>query len=265
VTAQRETEEALRQARDELARVNAELEQKVQQRTARLRETVAELEGFSYSITHDMRAPLRAMNGYAEMLEAEFGRIPSTDALEYLRRIKVAANRMDQLIQDSLNYSKLVREHLPLGPVDLGNLLRGMVETYPNLQPPEVEISVQFTELFVLGNESALTQVLFKFAWKRRQVCGVGQEAQGESMGRTRHRLGNRSRRRTQRPTWKAGRPKVGQDLGGRQWNRNSPRGPGSNLRNVPTTASGGRLCRHRYWPGVGPKGRSAHGRPCRR
>jgi len=187
VTAQREIEQALREARDDLARANADLDQKVQERTARLRETVAELEGFSYSITHDMRGPLRAMNAYAQVLETEFrtilsahrlrgGAIPEVvpvrkdlgeqsrggaspeGPLEYLRRIKVAAHRMDQLIQDSLNYSKLVREHLPLAPVDLGDLLRGMIETYPNLQPPEVEISVEFTELFVLGNESALTQ-----------------------------------------------------------------------------------------------------------
>jgi PAS domain S-box-containing protein len=136
-----------------------DLEQQVQERTARLRETVAELEGFSYSLVHDMRAPLRAMLTYASVLELEAGpRLQPGDA-ELLRRIKVAAQRMDALIIDSLNYSRILREELPLGPVNLGALLRGMVETYPNLQPPGAEISLEVGDLVVHSNESALTQV----------------------------------------------------------------------------------------------------------
>ena len=66
---------------------------------------------------------------------------------------------MDQLITDALNYSKVAREELPLGPVDLGELLRGIVDTYLNLQPPAAEIHLDLGGLLVLGNESALTQV----------------------------------------------------------------------------------------------------------
>ncbi|HYG35432.1 MAG TPA: PAS domain S-box protein, partial [Clostridia bacterium] len=159
ITNRKLAEEELLRAKDVLSRVNADLELKVEQRTAKLRESIAELEGFSYSLVHDLRAPLRAMQTYATVLEEEAGTHLQPDSSEYLRRIKVAANRMDQLITDSLNYSKVVREELPLGPVNVGRLLRGLVETYPNLQLPGAEVTVEINNLLVLGNEAALTQV----------------------------------------------------------------------------------------------------------
>jgi signal transduction histidine kinase len=66
---------------------------------------------------------------------------------------------MDHLITDSLNYSKILRQDLPLGPIDLGPLLRGMVETYPNLHPPLADVLIEFDRLLVHGNEAALIQI----------------------------------------------------------------------------------------------------------
>jgi signal transduction histidine kinase len=62
------------------------------------------------------------------------------------------------LITDALNYNELVREKSPIGAVDLGGLLHGMVASYPNLQPPTAEITLDFAELTVLGNQALLTQ-----------------------------------------------------------------------------------------------------------
>lgn len=148
---QKRIETALAEARDQL-------EEKVQQRTARLRDLLDELEHFSYSITHDMRAPLRTMHGFITLMEADPKNTLSPQSQDFLQRIKVAAHRMDQLIVDSLNYSKIVREELPIYPVDVLQLLRGIVQTYPNLQPPHADITFEGEFPAVLGNEAGLTQ-----------------------------------------------------------------------------------------------------------
>ena len=145
-------------AREALARSREDLERLVRKRTASLREAIADLEQFSYSITHDMRGPLRAMQSFALLLERESADRLAPRSLDFLHRITTASERLDRLIQDSLNYSKIAREKLPMHPVDLAPLLRGIVESYPNLQPPNVDLEIAFTRLIVHGNESALTQ-----------------------------------------------------------------------------------------------------------
>lgn len=144
--------------RNELQRTNGQLDATVAARTAELRELVQDLEHFSYTITHDMRAPLRAMHGFAAMLAEECSGRLSADGKEYLRRIGTAAARMDRLITDALSYSGTVRQEFALEPMDLAPLLRGILDSYPNLQPPlaRVEMAGDFPR--VLGNEAALTQ-----------------------------------------------------------------------------------------------------------
>jgi PAS domain S-box-containing protein len=143
---------------DDQKRNQEALEQKVTERTAKLQELVDELEHFSHAIVHDMRAPLRSMQSFAELIEEEAAACLPPQSLDYLRRIRVASERMDRLIQDSLNYSRAVRESLPLAPVNLGELLRGLFETYPNLQEQASEIHLERPLPGVLGNEAALTQ-----------------------------------------------------------------------------------------------------------
>lgn len=149
----------LRHAKESLGRANEDLEEKVSKRTAELEATVAELEGFSYSLVHDMRAPLRAMLGYSSILEMDAGPRLRAEEVDLLRKIAQAATRMDQLVTDSLNFSKILRADLPLGTVNLGALIRGMVEAYPNLQRPQAEVSVELDNLLVHGNEAALLQI----------------------------------------------------------------------------------------------------------
>jgi signal transduction histidine kinase len=148
----------LRRLQDELERSNLRLEEIVQERTAKLQELVGELEHFSYSITHDMRAPLRAMQGFAEMLAEECGQSLQGESAEYLRRIQTAAHRMDRLITDCLSYSRAVQESLRLAPVDPAQLLRDIVASYPHLQPPLAEVTIEPNLPPVLANEAGLTQ-----------------------------------------------------------------------------------------------------------
>jgi signal transduction histidine kinase len=141
-----------------LTKANASLERLVRERTAKLQEMVDELEHFSYTITHDMRAPLRAMQGFAGVMEELSADSMTAEKKECLYHITSSAARMDRLITDALSYSKTVSQELPLAQVDPGALLRGMIHSYPDFQPPKARIHI-FGELPpVLGNEAGLTQ-----------------------------------------------------------------------------------------------------------
>ncbi|MDF3057136.1 MAG: hypothetical protein K0R17_1351 [Rariglobus sp.] len=142
----------------ELQRANNDLDRLVRERTAELQELVNELEHFSYTITHDLRAPLRAMHGFAGLLAEECMTVLNDQSREYLRRITTAAGRMDRLIIDALSYSKIVRNEMPMEPVDVDRLLRGMVDSYPIFQKPSANIEIVGEIPPVLGNEAGLTQ-----------------------------------------------------------------------------------------------------------
>lgn len=143
---------------EQLRATNANLDRMVKSRTGELQEMVHELEHFSYTITHDLRAPLRAMHGYAGMLNENGGAGLSAENREYLRRIETAAARMDRLITDALSYSKAVRHELTMTVVDPLPLLRGMIESYPVFQPPQATVEIAADLPPVLGNEAGLTQ-----------------------------------------------------------------------------------------------------------
>ena len=159
ITERKQAEAALREAHELLTDKAAQLESLVQQRTTKLREMVGELEAFSYSIAHDMRAPLRSLQGFSDVLLTEHAGNLDPEAQGFLRRIANSAGRMDKLIQDVLNYSRIVRAELPLESVDVEKLLRDIVDTYPMFLPEKVEIAIEGTFSPVLGNEAMLTQI----------------------------------------------------------------------------------------------------------
>ncbi len=158
ITERKQAESALQKAQNELQDHAATLEATVTARTAALRETIGELEAFSYSISHDMRAPLRAMQSFSTILGEECAdQVPPT-GMEYIRRISSAASRMDGLIKDVLTYSRVARTDLPLEIVNLGGLLRDIIESYPSFQPPaaKVELIGKFPVVFAI--QAVLTQ-----------------------------------------------------------------------------------------------------------
>jgi signal transduction histidine kinase len=132
------------------------LEETVAARTAELRESVSELEHMSYSLVHDMRAPLRAIQSFSTMLEESSGAGLKPDARDYLGRIRRAANRMDALIRDVLSYGEVVRQELPLCPLEVGPIVRGILESYPGLAEADITVADDIPP--VLANEAALTQ-----------------------------------------------------------------------------------------------------------
>ena len=135
------------------------LEGLVAERTAALKEKVGEMETFSYSIAHDMRAPLRSLRGFSEILLEEHGTQLDPEGQEFLRRIAASATRMDKLIHDILGYSRVMQGEVPKESVNLSELLRGMIESYPQLSPTLADIHVEGELPAVLGSEAMFTQV----------------------------------------------------------------------------------------------------------
>jgi PAS domain S-box-containing protein len=153
ITVQKEAEELMR---SEAKRLDA----LVAQRTVTLRETIGELEAFSYSVSHDMRAPLRAMQGYAQALLSDYSDVLDAQAKHYLDRMFRAANRLDLLIQDVLAYSRVAKGEIQLQPVDLERLIDDITSTNPEFQEPKAKVLIRKPLHQVLGHEAYLTQCL---------------------------------------------------------------------------------------------------------
>ncbi len=119
ITERKQSEEALQRAKAQLQEHATNLEQTVAERTAELKETNEQLEAFVYSIAHDLRAPLRAMQGYAHiLLEDLAGKLPETDQ-KFLSNIHHSAEYMDRMILDLLAFGRTARTDIELRSVDV--------------------------------------------------------------------------------------------------------------------------------------------------
>jgi K+-sensing histidine kinase KdpD len=118
-----------------------ELEQHVAARTAQYENANKELAAFSYSVSHDLRTPLRAINGYAQILLEDYADTLDKTGKEHLARICSASQRMSQLIDDLLKLSRLTRQEMTLERVDLGSLARDIVQ---ELAQAEADRKIEF-------------------------------------------------------------------------------------------------------------------------
>ncbi|MBA4138231.1 MAG: hypothetical protein C0518_13025 [Opitutus sp.] len=134
------------------------LESRVQERTARLQQIVEELEAFSYSVSHDLRAPLRALDAYAQALLEDCGATLSPDAKNYAEKIARSAQRMDHLTQDLLTYTRVSRQGVELQRVELDALLHDVVHTYPSITRWTEQITLRRPLPAVLGHAPSLMQ-----------------------------------------------------------------------------------------------------------
>lgn len=159
----RRVEEELRHAQTQLQRHAENLEHEVADRTARLRETIQELEAFSYSVSHDMRSPLRAMQGYSDALIEDHSAQLSDTARDYLKRIRRAASRMDLLIQDVLAYSRVAKGDIQMREINVEHVLRDILQTYPGLHGNRADITIIPPIPPVLGHEAYVTQIVSNF------------------------------------------------------------------------------------------------------
>jgi len=152
---------ALAEAKRQLEEHTKNLERAVAERTAKLRESIEELESFSYSLSHDMRAPLRAITSFSEILETRFAEQLGREGKDLLDRVISSAVRLDRLIRDVLAYSRVTLAPIEREPLEPEKLIRQIIQEHPSFQEPNAEIQIRTPLLAILGHEASLTQCIY--------------------------------------------------------------------------------------------------------
>ena len=153
----------------DLAELNRDLERRVVERTAELEVAMRQLESFSYSVSHDLRAPLRAIGSFAEILAEDFGTVLGSGGMSHLDRVRSNVRHMGELIEGMLTLSKVVKSELVREPVDVTELAEEAVREVRETDRARVAEFVIHRGLVALGDRALLRAALVNLignAWK---------------------------------------------------------------------------------------------------
>lgn len=168
------TEHRLAEAK--IRQMNIELEHRVKNRTAELEAANKELESFAYSVSHDLRAPVRAINGFSQALLEEYADTLGTQGQSYLNRVRNASRRMGQLIDDLLTLSRITRSQMTREKVDLSKIADEITAELKQAQP-EREVRFKISSGIEANGDAKLLRVvldnLLGNAWKFTQKRDV--------------------------------------------------------------------------------------------
>jgi light-regulated signal transduction histidine kinase (bacteriophytochrome) len=179
-----------RRARKQLDRLNAELEQRVVERTAALDAKSRELETFAYSVAHDLKAPLRGIDGYSRLLLEDYSEKLNDEGRQFVQTITASTSEMNQLIEDLLDYSRLERSTVKPDRVELQPFVKSIVEQKEReASGRNIEFIVNVNGGHVMADVSGLTQAFknyldnaIKFTGKREQArIEIGIEVKSNS------------------------------------------------------------------------------------
>jgi PAS domain S-box-containing protein len=161
ITERKKTEDALRRAEVKLSRHAVDLEDTVNRRTIELRTSNTQLETFVYSIAHDLRAPLRAMQGFAQLLAQDHVANLNQQGRDYTNYINTAAQTMDQLLADLLSFSQINQQKIELSPLALETMVQSaLAGLETEIRESKARIELVGPWPAVLGHASTLRQVL---------------------------------------------------------------------------------------------------------
>lgn len=164
-----ERAEALAASEERYRNLSAELERRVLERTAELEAANRELEAFSYSVSHDLRAPLRSMDGFCQVLIEDYGDVLDSGGHEYLNRVRAASQRMAELIDGLLNLSRVTRTQITPEIVDLSAAAKSILSGLRAAEPERDITFVVQPGLTARGDSRLLKAVvdnLLRNAWK---------------------------------------------------------------------------------------------------
>ena len=169
ISDRRQAEEALRESEEKYRKLSGELEQSVQKRTTQLEAANKELESFAYSVSHDLRAPLRGIDGFSQALLEDCEERLNEEGKDYLARIRLAAQRMEHLIDDLLRLSRLTRAELRHEAVNLSKAAEEILKELRE-SAPERELKIEITPNLNTRGDRYLLRValenLLSNAWK---------------------------------------------------------------------------------------------------
>ncbi|SCZ66505.1 PAS domain-containing sensor histidine kinase [Thiohalomonas denitrificans] len=177
----------LQQAEAEVRQLNATLEQKVNERTTELAAVNKELESFAYSVSHDLRGPLRAINGFSEIFQEDYGKGLDPIARSYLERISTAAEHMNDLIDGLLTLSRVMRGQLRTEPVNLSTLAEALIKEMSEVGPKRC-VEWHIDPGLVADGDPTLIRILLQnlvdnalkyTARGKRALISVGEQWQG--------------------------------------------------------------------------------------